>query len=230
MSTTNEKKQPVPRVRKDGAATRMAILLAAEKLFSHFGFDGVSIRDITKDSNVDLALVNYHFKSKENLFHEVLAMRVDDMNEKRMALIESVEIKESSRETLIDLFDAFCKPFSDGPKAKSHDLENYRRLVGLVSNSRRWQTEIFQKHYDPIVDFLVQKISEILPKSEKSHIYWSVSFFLGSLANAYADTRRVDRLSGGLCNSSNLESLKKNLILYSVGGLIALSQSLSDLD
>lgn len=213
-----------PRIRKDGVATRLAILLAAEDLFSQHGFDGVSIRDITRASNVDLALVNYHFKSKVNLFHEVLAMRVDEMNEKRVSLINNVAIIENNEETIFNLLNAFCNPFVVSKRDDEKNIVNYRRLIGLVSNSRRWQDSVFQKHYDPIVKFLADKISQTLPSASKVDIYWSLSFFIGSLANAYADTRRVDRFSDGLCNSSDLTNLNRKLIIYTVGGILALAK------
>ncbi|MGH8309797.1 MAG: TetR family transcriptional regulator, partial [Steroidobacteraceae bacterium] len=39
------------------------ILDAAEQLFARRGFHGVSVRDITSEAGVDVALVNYHFGS-----------------------------------------------------------------------------------------------------------------------------------------------------------------------
>src|SRR6266704_3149011 len=47
--------------------TRSRILDVAEELFSEQGFDRVSIRDITNKARVNLAAINYHFGSKEDL-------------------------------------------------------------------------------------------------------------------------------------------------------------------
>lgn len=52
--------------------TKDKILEVARVLFADKGFDGTSIRDIAKSAEVNVASVNYHFDSKENLFHEIL--------------------------------------------------------------------------------------------------------------------------------------------------------------
>ena len=76
-----------PRLR--GAATRERILDAAEELFARRGYHGVSIRDITRDAGVDVALVNYHFGTKEALLDSVLTRRSEVLNAERMALLQA---------------------------------------------------------------------------------------------------------------------------------------------
>ena len=71
--------------------TRSRILDTAEELFSEQGFDRVSIRDITKKARVNLAAINYHFGSKEELFEAVLTRRLDPMNQERIELLERIE-------------------------------------------------------------------------------------------------------------------------------------------
>jgi AcrR family transcriptional regulator len=44
------------------------IFSSAQYLFSKEGFAAVSVRDIAAHAKVNLALVNYHFKNKENLY------------------------------------------------------------------------------------------------------------------------------------------------------------------
>jgi AcrR family transcriptional regulator len=41
--------------------TRDRILTAAEEAFAIHGFNGVSLRDVVKRADVNLAAVNYHF-------------------------------------------------------------------------------------------------------------------------------------------------------------------------
>lgn len=53
--------------------TRESLLLEARKLFSQKGFDGTSVRAITRAAGANLGAVNYHFGSKEALYHAVLA-------------------------------------------------------------------------------------------------------------------------------------------------------------
>ena len=51
--------------------TRSRILDVAEALFGEQGLDRVSIRDITRTARVNLAAIDYHFGSKEELIAAV---------------------------------------------------------------------------------------------------------------------------------------------------------------
>lgn len=52
--------------------TKQALLDAAGELFSEHGVDGASIRAIAERGGANIAAINYHFGSKENLYTEVL--------------------------------------------------------------------------------------------------------------------------------------------------------------
>jgi AcrR family transcriptional regulator len=52
--------------------TEEKIRNAARILFTRHGYDAVKTRDIAKESGINLALLNYYFKSKENLFEKIM--------------------------------------------------------------------------------------------------------------------------------------------------------------
>jgi len=56
------------------STTRDAILAAARERFSEQGYDRVRMRDVAADAGVDVALVTYHFGSKDGLFGAALQM------------------------------------------------------------------------------------------------------------------------------------------------------------
>lgn len=55
-----------------GAATRTELLEAARRLFAQRGFDGTSIRAVTREARANLGAVTYHFGSKRELYAAVL--------------------------------------------------------------------------------------------------------------------------------------------------------------
>ena len=55
--------------------TRTAILAAAERLYAERGFGDVTLRDIVAAADVNLAAVNYHFGSKDELIAELFVTR-----------------------------------------------------------------------------------------------------------------------------------------------------------
>ena len=52
------------------------ILDVAEKIFSEHGFDGASTRFISGEANVNMAMLNYYFGSKEGLFLSVIERKI----------------------------------------------------------------------------------------------------------------------------------------------------------
>jgi len=80
VSEKKERKPPRPVC---GAETREKILDAAEALFAEHGFEGASMRMITARAGVNLAAVNYHFGSKENLLREIFRRRLAEITEER---------------------------------------------------------------------------------------------------------------------------------------------------
>jgi AcrR family transcriptional regulator len=48
------------------------IKLAARKLFTEKGFDAVKTRDIAAEAGINLALLNYYFRSKQKLFDIIM--------------------------------------------------------------------------------------------------------------------------------------------------------------
>ena len=65
----------IKRGRRPGpSTTRDAILAAARERFSAQGYDRVRMRDVAAAAGVDVALVTYHFGSKDGLFAAALEM------------------------------------------------------------------------------------------------------------------------------------------------------------
>ena len=88
--------------------TKERILHAAEDLFAQHGFAGTSLRQVTSRADVNIAAVNYHFGSKENLVHEVFKHRMDEMSEKRLSQLSKV--LEKDPKDLESILLAFIQP------------------------------------------------------------------------------------------------------------------------
>src|SRR5690349_7711707 len=84
------------------ADTKTRILDAAEQLFMEHGFEATSLRSLTAAAGVNLAAVNYHFGSKEELFQAVLTRRLDPMNQERIELLERVEREAGGKPSTVE--------------------------------------------------------------------------------------------------------------------------------
>ena len=68
-------------------STKERLLSAAEQMFAEHGFAATSLRQLTASADVNIAAVNYHFGSKENLITEVFRRRFDELSERRLTLL-----------------------------------------------------------------------------------------------------------------------------------------------
>ena len=98
--------------------TKTKIMEAAFELFGRFGYEGTSIREIAKKSEVNLAAMNYHFKSKENLFWEIMGLTHRDLEQQIQKFFESSQtIHELSMKT----YDYFM--------AEKYALKNAMKMI-----------------------------------------------------------------------------------------------------
>ncbi|WP_313502996.1 TetR/AcrR family transcriptional regulator [Kaistella carnis] len=57
-------------------STEDKILNAASKVFTEKGFSGTRTRDIAEEAGINLALLNYYFRTKEKLFEQVMKVKI----------------------------------------------------------------------------------------------------------------------------------------------------------
>ena len=60
-------------------STEEKILKAASKVFTEKGFSGTRTRDIAEAAGINLALLNYYFRSKEKLFEKIMFEKMQQM-------------------------------------------------------------------------------------------------------------------------------------------------------
>lgn len=88
-----------PRSTGRGEETRQALLTAARRTFAQRGFDGASVRHITREAGANLGAVTYHFGSKRGLYAAVLV-------EGLTPLVDRVGQTASSPGTALERLDA----------------------------------------------------------------------------------------------------------------------------
>ena len=95
---------------------RTAILDAAEEQFAAYGYDGVTLRAIAKKAGVDLALPNYYFGPKRDLFDAVLMRRAEILNAARLAQLDECIASSNGTPSVENIIRAFLRPLERGPR------------------------------------------------------------------------------------------------------------------
>src|SRR5437660_735631 len=116
---------------REAKDTKDRILDAAESLFLDHGFEATSLRQITAAAGVNLAAVNYHFGSKEELFQAVLTRRLDPMNQERIERLEKLEREASGKPLSCEkILFAMLIPALRLARDERRGGKNFLRLVG----------------------------------------------------------------------------------------------------
>lgn len=80
-----------------GVDTRQRLYEAARELFTDFGFDNVTVRDICKQADANLAAVNYHFGDKLALYLEIVGAAIEMMKAANDELIAGTDVPAEER-------------------------------------------------------------------------------------------------------------------------------------
>jgi AcrR family transcriptional regulator len=204
--------------------TKDKLMDAAEKQFARRGFHAASLRDITKAAGVDLALVNYHFGSKNGLLAAVLDRRGQILNEERLQRLAAVRLDAAPLPPSTDaVVNAFLDPILERLAHAGPGWHNYFALVAFVNNSPEWGRKLMGKTFDGVVRQFIQAVMDSLPGSAPEDIFWGYNFLTGALTLSLAETGRLDALSDGRCRSDDVAALKKRLGPYVTAGLRALA-------
>lgn len=225
--SASKRRRPVAPPRRSSARshpTRERILDAAERLFARRGFHGVSIRDITGAADVDVALANYHFGSKQGLLEAVFLRRAEDLNSERLARLDAVIADSRGKPPqLEEIIDAFTHPLLDRSTRGSAGWKSYFALIAEINNSPEFGGVLMTKTFDTVVQRFIEAIRRALPGCDERDLYWAYHFLSGALTLTFAETGRIDKLSGGVCRASDLDSVHERLVPFCAAGFRALA-------
>jgi len=196
-------------------STKQRILDSAEALFARHGFAGASLRQVTASANVNLAAVNYHFGSKENLINEVFRRRLDELNGQRLRALESVTA--TAGYTLEDVLDAFVRP----ALALSQDNKGGAGFVRVLARAYAEHNEQLRKflhdNYGPALKEFAAAFARLLPHLDKQELYWRLDIVSGALTYAMADFGMIKRR--GISEQQHRDLSAEHLIKFAAAGL-----------
>ncbi|GGH44108.1 putative HTH-type transcriptional regulator YttP [compost metagenome] len=83
---------------------------AAKRVFLKKGFDGTTSRDIAKEADMNIALTNYYFRSKEKLFLEIFKDVLEEYFQNMLAILnKDIDIKTKISEIIDNDFEMMKK-------------------------------------------------------------------------------------------------------------------------
>jgi AcrR family transcriptional regulator len=200
--------------------TRSRILDVAEELFSEEGFDRISIRDITTKAEANLAAINYHFGSKEDLISAIFSRRVVPVNEARLAALAAVEKAAGKKSPKLEaILEAFIRPAIECSVGKSEGGEAFSKLFGrCLSEPNPAVEDLLAKQFEPLMKKFDAALMKALPHLSRSEIFWKMKFTFGALHH-WLLTR--DRFLPTWLEEAEVEEQTQKLISFAAAGFRA---------
>ena len=215
------------------SATQSRIIDAAEALFMEHGFEATSLRQITSVAGVNLAAVNYHFGSKDDLFEAVLTRRLDPMNQERMALLTRFEQEAlpkvlSPEKILAAMFIPALRLARD-PERGGKD---FLRLLGRAyADPAPFIRQFLAEQYAVMIGRFKAAFGQALPHLPKKELSWRLHFVMGALSYTLAGTDALKLIAAlNPREAGNDETLLRRLAPFLIAGLKAPLPDLDELD
>lgn len=198
-------------------STKQRILGAAEELFARHGFAGASLRQVTSAAQVNLAAVNYHFGSKENLINEVFRRRLDTLNTQRLAALATARARPGYR--LEDALDAFIRPALALASANQGGVAFVRVLARAYAEHNERLRKFLHDNYSHVLKEFVADLVGFLPHLDKQELYWRLDIVSGALTYAMADFGVIKRR--GVSEAQHRDLAAQHLVRFAAAGLRA---------
>lgn len=198
--------------------TKLKILNAAERLMAQHGID-VSLRAITTEAAVNLAAVNYHFRSKDSLLDAVVARHMCPINERRIQMLDALERDYPTGPLpLEDVLRAFLAPV-----IALESGEHVRVLFGrFYSMPDEFMERVYKRHLTPVVSRFGSALARAAPGLALPDRMWAMNFTVGAMVHTITWSRLLDVMSNGSVDLTDTDRITDQIVRFTSAGFRAL--------
>lgn len=203
--------------------TRTRILDAAEALFTEEGFEATTLRQITAAAEVNLAAVNYHFGSKEELIREVFRRRLTLLNQRRLQELDRLEAagggKPLKPSRILEVFFGVALKMAADTEGGGRA---FLRLLGRTySKPSEFVRGFLAEEYAAVINRFKAALIKALPGVPEVEILWRFHFMLGAMSYAISGTDALHSVANDALDDGDAKAMYARLMSFMLGGLRA---------
>ena len=194
------------------------------RLVDEHGLEAATLRQITERAGVNLAAVNYHFGSKEELFQAVLTRRLDPMNQERIDLLARYEREAGSKPlTCEKILSAMLIPALRLSRDEKRGGKHFLRVLGRAyADPAPFIRNFLSAQYAEMIARFKEAFLKALPHLTKQELTWRLHFVMGALSYTLAGTDSLKLMLQVITNDQdNDELLLQRLAPFLAAGLKA---------
>ncbi len=219
LSTDESAREP----KYSETATR--ILDAAEGLFVELGLEATSLRLITQQAGVNLAAVNYHFRSKDALFEAVFARRFAPWASECLHQLDVLEAQIARGEAHIDVeavVMCYVRPALALSKDPLRGGAVFVRLFSrvLVENHRQVR-ESLSRDWGHLVSRYTAALGRALPGLSDEEVDWRLHLGFSVMFHAFAGNDILKLFGRSAVSARDPDLIVKHLVPFVVAGIRA---------
>lgn len=206
-------------------STKERIVDAAEMLFAQQGYEGTTTRAIALKADVPLGLMSYYFGTKGDLYSEVVMRRSAEHAADIAASLQAVA-ERGKQASIADIVTAFVMPVVRRALDGGPGWAAYVKLLSLAANTPGSEphTKAFAREYAKVVEDFVGMLRSKMPGAAEEDVYWAFYILNSAFIHILVENGSIDRLSGGRCKASDLETVARKLAVMFDAGIARLAK------
>ena len=149
-------------MKKEYSETEIKIKTAAKSLFLKKGYSATTTRDISKESDINLALLNYYFTSKKKLFEIIMLETFYDF------ISKMVEVYNDEKSTLEEKLKLTSSKYIDMIIAEPHlptfvvnELKNNPSTILKILKGQIMESKLVDQYNEGVKKGVYKKIDPI---------------------------------------------------------------------
>lgn len=201
--------------------TKSRIIAVATRHFAEKGYEAASLRDITRDAEVNTAATFYHFGAKEAVYHAVISRFFGELSQARLtALAEATAGRKSQDARVKAVIRAYIGPHVR--LVNDPDGVHFLRIMSRLPYDPEPITRpIYAREVEPIRARFMDALYAALPEIDRDLIMRAFSLGVAAMIIGPQDPT-YETLSGRPSAPDGPEPLIDIIVDFAFGGFKAL--------
>jgi AcrR family transcriptional regulator len=169
-----------------GRDTKSRLLDATERLFVANGFEGTSLRAVTREAGASLSAANYHFGSKEAMISAAVLRRIEPLNQRRLDALAALEAAADRGAPAVEaIVEAFLRPGFEEIQAHPRSGDSfYAKLAArLHSDPSAAVASLGHTLFEPVATRFLESLARALPRQTHADRLMGFHFLVGMLVH-----------------------------------------------
>lgn len=173
--------------------TKEQIITVAERLFAERGFAGTTLRQVVSEAGVNLAAVNYHFGSKEELFRAVVVRFAYPVVEREWLLL--AELKAGSELPSVEaILTAILQPSLEILSQDAGTRLVRAKFMGRCRTEPEPIRSIVNNEFAAVTEAFLDILQRVLPEQSRSQLSWKFDLVIAALVRVLTEAGQPHRL------------------------------------